>query len=303
LLKPVFCILKYFDIFACGLFAYDSRMRAIAVSLSEWKPAPFALNGETVFAIGDVHGCGDELESLLDEVRAIGTDLPNRKELVFLGDLIDRGPRNLKTLRLWANAPEAYGVDATHRLLGNHEQLLMLAMAGGPHAQKARAMWLSDAIGGRTVLNEMQEAAGRSDADPSAQLFRGALGEEVYRLFMGMQSHVALGNTIFVHAGLEPKMSVAACLAVSWQSFTEARWAWVHADFLQWQGGFAGKVVVHGHTPPHMHREMTGQDDPHLFAFDRLGLDGGTTRTGIVVGAQVETGRYRILRAAAATGA
>jgi serine/threonine protein phosphatase 1 len=44
-----------------------------------------------------------------------------------------------------------------------------------------------------------------------------------------------------------------------------------------------------------MHRELTGQDDPHLLMVDRLGLDGGTTRTGIVAGAQIENGRYRIL--------
>ena len=30
---------------------------ALPVEISEWKPAPFALGGETVFAIGDVHGC------------------------------------------------------------------------------------------------------------------------------------------------------------------------------------------------------------------------------------------------------
>ena len=27
------------------------------VEISAWKPAPFALKGETVFAVGDVHGC------------------------------------------------------------------------------------------------------------------------------------------------------------------------------------------------------------------------------------------------------
>jgi hypothetical protein len=39
------------------------------------------------------------------------------------------------------------------------------------------------------------------------------------------------------------------------------------------------------------------QEDPHLLVFDRLGLDGGITRMGIVAGARIEDGRYRILRA------
>jgi serine/threonine protein phosphatase 1 len=67
--------------------------------------------------------------------------------------------------------------------------------------------------------------------------------------------------------------------------------------FLDWRGGFGGTLVVHGHTPPPRHRELTGQDDPHLFQHDRLGLDGGSTRTGIVTAARIEDGRYRFLRA------
>jgi hypothetical protein len=34
---------------------------AAPVSISDWKAAPFDVKGETVFAIGDVHGCADEL--------------------------------------------------------------------------------------------------------------------------------------------------------------------------------------------------------------------------------------------------
>ena len=39
---------------------------AVPVEISAWKAAPFTLQGETVFAIGDIHGCAEELASLLD---------------------------------------------------------------------------------------------------------------------------------------------------------------------------------------------------------------------------------------------
>jgi serine/threonine protein phosphatase 1 len=267
------------------------------VLFADWQAAPFALNGETVFAVGDVHGCGDQLARLLavigDTARMVGG--PTR--LVFLGDLIDRGPGNLETLKLWAAPASAWGVDRVDRLMGNHEQLLLLAMGDGPHAAKAAAMWLSERMGGSAVLAELCRAAARTETLPSAGLFRAALGDEVFDRFCAMGSHASVGNALFVHGGLDPRVSAADCLAQPWQSFTAARWAWVHGEFLQWTEGFGGTIVVHGHTPPHMHRELTGQDDPHQFAFDRLGLDGGTTRTGIVTGAQIETGRYRILRA------
>ena len=45
---------------------------ALPVEISDWKPAPFALGGETVFAIGDVHGCAGELRALLDAIARPG---------------------------------------------------------------------------------------------------------------------------------------------------------------------------------------------------------------------------------------
>jgi serine/threonine protein phosphatase 1 len=38
-------------------------------------------------------------------------------------------------------------------------------------------------------------------------------------------------------------------------------------------------------------------EDPHLFLHGRLGLDGGSAVTGFVVGAEIQDGRYRILKA------
>lgn len=270
---------------------------AIEVSCSEWHAAPFALAGETVFAVGDVHGCGDQLDALLASIGDIARPLAQPTRLIFLGDLIDRGPRNLDVLRMWAAPAAARGVGRVERVMGNHEQILLLAMGQGPHAEKATTAWLTDKTGGKAVLAEMVRAAATDDSRPSASLFQAALGGDVWRHFTAMASHVAIGNTVFVHGGLDPQVPAATCLAQPWESFTQARWAWVHGEFLQWKDGFGGKLVVHGHTPPRLHRELTGEDDPHLFAYDRLGLDGGTTGTGIVTAAQIETGRYRILRA------
>ena len=38
-------------------------------------------------------------------------------------------------------------------------------------------------------------------------------------------------------------------------------------------------------------------EDPHLFLHDRLGLDGGSALTGIVVAAEISDGRYRLIKA------
>ena len=69
--------------------------------------------------IGDIQGCAREFESLL---RAIAFD-PARDQLWCLGDLINRGPDNLATLRLWRDV-------GGQAVLGNHDLYALHVYAG-----------------------------------------------------------------------------------------------------------------------------------------------------------------------------
>ena len=101
---------------------------ALPVEISEWKPAPFALGGETVFAIGDVHGCASELRVLLDTIARLATEASGKRRLIYLGDMINRGPDSVGVLELWAAGEEARGVDHVDRLMGNHEIMMLLTV-------------------------------------------------------------------------------------------------------------------------------------------------------------------------------
>jgi bis(5'-nucleosyl)-tetraphosphatase (symmetrical) len=78
-----------------------------------------------LFAIGDVQGCCRCIERLIDRVGY----KPGADRLWFVGDLVNRGPESLRTLRL------VRGLDA-EVVLGNHD-LHLLAVAAGARPLKA----------------------------------------------------------------------------------------------------------------------------------------------------------------------
>lgn len=88
------------------------------------------------YAIGDIQGCCDELKTLLARCRFSA----DRDELWFVGDLVNRGPQSLETLRF----VRSLGANAT-TVLGNHD-LHLLAIAYGSKRKPKDGDTLDDVL-------------------------------------------------------------------------------------------------------------------------------------------------------------
>lgn len=132
----------------------------------------------STYVIGDVQGCYDELQTLLANLKFN----PQHDAVWFVGDLINRGPKNLETIRFIQGLPNSCVV------LGNHD-LHFLAVASG--AQTASP---SD------TLNDLLEAPDLPDIID-------------WLRHLPILHYDAAYNVVMVHAGLPPQWNLQTCLA------------------------------------------------------------------------------------------
>jgi serine/threonine protein phosphatase 1 len=216
-------------------------------------------DGIRVYAIGDIHGRLDLLDALLAAIeaddRARGAGL--RTRYIFLGDLIDRGPDSRGVVdRLMRLAGE--GLDARF-LMGNHEEVFLRALDGD-----VRALRFLVRIGGRETLLSygISEAEYRSHDYDDLTRFAAEKVPAAHRAFLaGFEKWIAVGDYLFVHAGLRPGVAI--------EDQAASDLYWIRDDFLRYRDSF-GKMVVHGHS-------ITEEIDVRA---NRIGIDTGAFASG-----------------------
>jgi serine/threonine protein phosphatase 1 len=195
--------------------------------------------GRTVYAIGDVHGRLDLLEDLIARIRDDAAGHPNdsTRNLIFLGDYVDRGPESRGVVEA-VMSDLLPGFD-TIRLLGNHEEAMLSFLDG----ESDGLDWLS--FGGlETLLSYGVPLRSLPSSGEAVRALQEALIEAVperhVTFFRRCLRHHSVGDYVFVHAGVRPGIAL--------EKQTQTDLLWIRDDFLRARIPLPGRVVVHGHT-------------------------------------------------------
>ncbi len=195
--------------------------------------------------IGDVHGCFDELAELLEKLgyliepfesgseELIRCSHPEGRQALFLGDLVDRGPKNVDVLRLVMGMAEK---DYARSVIGNHD-FKLLRWLRGKNIKVAHGLELT--------IAELETTSGT---------FRKQVEKFIDSLF----SHQWLdgGKLVAAHAGLKEEMHGRGSGAIrSFAMFGETTGEVDEFGLpvrLDWAREYRGEAaVIYGHTPAH----------------------------------------------------
>jgi protein phosphatase len=200
--------------------------------------------------VGDVHGCCDELEALL---RQLGYEItaaapggpalasgpgyahPQGRKAVFVGDLVDRGPRILDTVRL-VHSMVAAG--SAFCVPGNHDMKLM---------RKLRSKNVQ-------ISHGLAQSLAEIDALPSD--VREPFCKELEQFLDSLVSHYVLddGNLVVAHAGMKAEMQGRGSgkvrdFALYGETTGETDEFGLPVRY-DWAAEYRGPaMVVYGHTP------------------------------------------------------
>lgn len=186
--------------------------------------------------IGDVHGCFDELADLLTRLGYEFTEPfqarhPDGRKAVFLGDLVDRGPKISEVLKLVMNMTET---DQALAVPGNHDTKLMRKLRG------------------RDVQITHGLAESLHQLDQEAPEFK----EHVADFIDGLVSHYVLddGRLVVAHAGLKEELQGRGSgkvrdFALYGETTGETDEFGLPVRY-NWAAEYRGRaMVVYGHTP------------------------------------------------------
>jgi serine/threonine protein phosphatase 1 len=243
-----------------------------------------------LIAVGDIHGCLDQLQALIAKINPRPTD-----RLVFLGDYVDRGPESCGVLDYLITFQKKF--PKTVFLRGNHEWLMLDSLTevgiqtGTPFLYSVSRLWDRETAwmcssednncllwrrnqGESTLISYGIDLHDYMNGPPTLDAYRKAF-EKIPREHIEFLSSTKLwyesGHILFVHAGVNPTVNLV--------DNDPYNLIWSREGFWRYKSGWT-RCVVHGHTP-------VGR--PHISRFE-IAIDTGAGNEGPLTACDVRTG-------------
>lgn len=207
------------------------------------------------YAIGDIHGRSDLLQPLLGFIESDAKKRQQEPRVIFLGDIVDRGPDSKGCIELVISALDRW--PQSKLLLGNHDSLFLDVLGMDDPNPSIVAVWARN--GGIDTLRGYHY-------EPDLHMARNAITlnyEHHVSLFQQASVMEVDGLFAFVHAGIHPDRAI--------DDQTRRDCLWIREPFLEYAGPLS-HVVVHGHT-------VTDSRRPSVTS-TRIALDTGAYATG-----------------------
>lgn len=192
--------------------------------------------------IGDTHGCYDELLELLAALGYVRTDEaggwrhPQGRRVIFVGDLVDRGPGVLRVARL---AMDLVAAEQGFCAPGNHDNKLMRALDG----RNVR------------IAHGLRETLDQIAALPTEEE-RAAFSRDFRDFVRGLPPYLWLedGHLVVAHAGLPERFHGRISERIRALALYGETTGWEdeygNPERIDWAAEYRGAAaVVYGHTP------------------------------------------------------
>lgn len=220
------------------------------------------------FAIGDVHGCYDELVRLMDAIDPTAKDT-----IIFLGDYVDRGLRSSSVLDYIINLSKLCNVIA---LKGNHESMMQSAFL--ERDEDTRAKWVFNWL--RNGAHETLQSYGLGlDCFEDKNLLPIKVKEHL-NFINSMPTYYITDTHIFVHATPRPNIEIS--------EQDEMDLLWRREGRTEQQLGYdhiSGKTVISGHTA-----QANGK--PKALSDKNIIIDSGCFHTGWLTALNIDNGVF-----------
>ena len=226
---------------------------------------------DKIFAVGDIHGELNKLNTLLTKWN------PDNQQLVLLGDLIDRGADSYGVVHLARHLTDTYGAKV---VMGNHEELF-LSWLDAPDCEKD----LYYPQGGRETIHSFFDQRITFTHLPStvANMLKSQFADDL-AFIRNLPYYYDWKDHVFVHAGVN-------FVHDDWRDTRNSDFCWIRRDF-HYKPNHTDKIFVFGHTPTPILNPDKSNDIWFSPCKTKIGIDGGAVFGGDLHGLLVTPDGY-----------